>query len=107
MSGNVPPMAGFVERAVRRMREDSGFSRNRHFLALSSPEGRRAVRIARHLRSIEQDLAKGWPVRVESRDGRVRVTVAYRGGSREAWLSEAEYRMLLANPATRAALGEE
>ena len=100
-------MAGFVELAVRRMREDRGFSRNRHFLALSSPEGRRAVRIARHLRSIERDLEAGWPARAERRDGRVLVTVAYRGGSREAWLSGSEYRMLLANPAVRAALGEE
>jgi hypothetical protein len=99
-------MAGFVELAVRRMREDRGFSRNRHFLALSSPEGRRAVRIARHLRSIERDLEAGWPARVESRDGRVLVTVAYRGGTRCAWLSEGEYRMLLANPTARAALGE-
>jgi hypothetical protein len=100
-------MTGFVERAVRRMRQDSGFSRNRHFVALSSPEGRRAVRIARHLRSIERDLEKGWPARAEHRDGRVLLTVAYRGGSREAWLSSAEYRMLLDNPAVRTALGEE
>jgi hypothetical protein len=97
-------MAGFVERAVRRMRQDRGFSRNRHFLALSSPEGRRAVRIARHLRSIERDLERGLPVRVEPWDGRVRLTVTYRGGTREAWLSHGEYRMLLANPAARAAL---
>ena len=86
------------------MREDRGFSRNRHFLALSSPEGRRAVRIARHLRSIEQDLARGWPARAEHRDGRVLLTVTFRGGSRSAWLTPVEYRMLLANPAARAAL---
>jgi hypothetical protein len=36
----------------------------------------------------------------------VHVTVTYRSGNRSAWLSEAEYRMLLANPAVRAALGE-
>jgi hypothetical protein len=99
-------MAGFVELAVRRMRQDRGFSRNRHYLALSSPEGRRAVRIARHLRSIERDLEAGWPARVESRDGRVHVRVTYRGGTRSAWLSEGEYRMLLVNPVVRAALGE-
>ena len=96
---------GFVERAVRRMRQDRGFSRNRHFLALSSPEGRRAVRIARHLRSIERDLEGGLPARAETRDGRVLLTVAYRAGVREAWLSHAEFRMLLANPVVRAALG--
>ena len=89
------------------MREDRGFSRNRHFLALSSPEGRRAVRIARHLRSIETDLERGWPARAEWREGRILVTVAYRGGSRAAWLSGAEFRMLLSNPAVRAALGVE
>jgi hypothetical protein len=87
------------------MREDRGFSRNRHFLALSSPEGKRAVRIARHLRSIEADLERGWPARAESRDGRILVTVAYRGGSRAAWLTGAEYRMLLSNPVVRTALG--
>ncbi len=87
------------------MREDRGFSRNRHFVALSSPEGRRAVRIARHLRSIEADLERGWPAQVERRDGRVLVTVAYRGGRRSAWLSLPEYRMLLSNPLARAALG--
>lgn len=98
-------MPSFVERAVRRMREDRGFSRNRHFLALSSPEGRRAVRIARHLRSIEQDIASGWPARAEEREGRVLLTVRYRTGSRSAWLTTAEYRMLLASPGVRAALG--
>ena len=86
------------------MREDRGFSRNRHFLALSSPEGRRAVRIARHLRSIEQDIAAGWPARAEEREGRVLLTVRYRAGSRSAWLTGAEYRMLRANPGVRAAL---
>ena len=100
-------MPGFVERAVRRMREDRGFSRNRHFVALSSPEGRRAVRIARHLRSLERDLAAGLPARVQTRDGRVLVTIAYRGGTREAWLSPSEYRMLLYSPAAQGALPEE
>jgi hypothetical protein len=98
-------VAGFVERAVRRMREDRGFSRNRHFLALSSPEGRRAVRIARHLRSIEADLERGWPARVEPCEGRILLTLAYRGGTRAAWLTGSEYRMLLSNPVARAALG--
>jgi hypothetical protein len=87
------------------MREDRGFSRNRHFLALSSPEGRRAVRIARHLRSIEHDLELGWPARAERRGWRILVTVEYRSGSRAAWLTGDEYRMLLSNPAARNALG--
>jgi hypothetical protein len=99
-------MAGFVERAVRRMREDRGFSRNRHFLALSSPEGRRAVRIHRHLLSVERDLRAGLPARAERLDGRVRITVRHRAGTRTAWLTPAEFRLLCSSPAVRAALGE-
>ena len=60
-------MADFVTRAVERLRADPGFSRNRYYLALSSPEGQRALRIHRHLRSLERDLARGL-----SRDGRAR-----------------------------------
>jgi hypothetical protein len=63
------------------------------------------VRIARHLRSIEHDLELGWPARAERREGRILVTVAYRSGTRAAWLTRAEYRMLLSNPAARNALG--
>jgi len=100
-------MADFVERAVRRMREDRAFSRNRHFLALSSPEGRRAVRIHRHLRSIEADLVRGHPVRVERHGDRVCISMKYRGGTRVAWLSAGEFRLLCTNPIARAALGAE
>jgi hypothetical protein len=99
-------MAGFVERAVRRMREDRGFSRNRHFLALSSPEGRRAVRIHRHLRSLERDLGAGLPARVERRDDRFAITVRVRGGTRVAWLTAGEFRILCDSPVVRAALGD-
>jgi hypothetical protein len=99
-------MAGFVERVVQRMRQDRGFSRNRHFLALSSPEGRRAVRLHRHLRSLEADLAQGLPVRFERHEGRIRVVVAYRDGRREAWLAPSELRILGTNPVVRAALAE-
>ena len=99
-------MADFVERAVRRMREDRGFSRNRHFHALSSPEGRRAVRIHRHLRSLESDLVRGHPATVDRTDDRVCITIRYRGGARVAWLTAGEYRLLCTNPIVRSALGE-
>ena len=97
-------MADFVERAVRRMREDRAFSRNRHFLALSSPEGRRAVRIHRHLQSLETDLGQGHPVQVERFGDRVCLTIRYRGGTRVAWLSAGEFRLLCTSPIVRAAL---
>jgi hypothetical protein len=90
------------------MRQDRGFSRNRHFLALSSPEGRRAVRLHRHLRSLEADLIGGLPVRFERREGRIRVLVTYRGGRREAWLAPWELRILAVegHPVVRAAIDE-
>ncbi|HTP52546.1 MAG TPA: hypothetical protein VMK42_17800 [Anaeromyxobacteraceae bacterium] len=97
-------MADFVERAVRRMREDPAFSRNRHFLALSSPEGRRAVRIHRHLQSLEADLGRGHPVTVERHGARVCISVKYRGGTRVAWLAAGEFKLLCTSPIVRAAL---
>lgn len=93
-------------RAVERLREDPGFSRNRHFLALSSPEGRRALRIHRHLRSLEQDLSAGAAASVAREAERIRLTLRGKRGARTAWLTRAEFRLLLGSPAVRAALGE-
>lgn len=93
-------------RAVERLREDPGFSRNRHFLALSSPEGRRALRIHRHLRSLEQDLSAGAAASVAREAERIRLTLRGQRGSRIAWLTRAEFRLLLGSPVARAALGE-
>lgn len=99
-------MADFVTRVVLRLREGPGFSRNRHYLALSSPEGRRALRIHRHLRSLERDLAAGAAATVAREAGRVRLTLRGRRGSRTAWLSRAEFRLLCGSAAVRAALGD-
>jgi hypothetical protein len=99
----------FIERVVRRLREEPGFSRNRHFAAFSSPEGRRALRIHRHLRSIERDLARGSIATVERDAGdgdRVRITLRSRRGLRVAWLTRAELRLLAGSPAARLALGD-
>jgi hypothetical protein len=100
-------MRGFVARAVERLRSDAGFSRNRFFLALSSPEGRRALRIHRHLGSIERDLASGHEATVAPEDGRVRLDLRGPRGSRTAYLSRAEFRLLCQSPVVRAALGED
>ncbi len=99
-------MVDFVTQVVRRLREDPGFSRNRYFPALSSPEGKRAVRIHRHLRSLERDLAAGHHVTVAREAGRFRLTLRGRTTSRTAWLTRLEFGLLCAEPATRAALGE-
>jgi hypothetical protein len=99
-------MADFVARVVLRLREDPGFSRNRYYLALSSPEGRRALRIHRHLRSLERDLAGGAAASVAREAERVRLTLRGRRGSRTSWLTRAEFRLLCGSPAVRAALGD-
>ncbi len=98
-------MADFVARVVQRLREDPGFSRNRHTLALSSPEGRRALRIHRHLRSLERDVRGGSAARVSRDEGRFRLELRNRLGSRTAFLSAGELRLLCADPAVRAAVG--
>ncbi len=97
-------MSDFVTRAVLRLREDPRFSRNRYFLALSSAEGRRALRIHRHLRSLERDLAAGARATVAHEDGRVRLTLHGKRGHRVAWLSAPEFRLLCGSPDVRAAL---
>lgn len=98
-------MPSFVARAVQRLREDPGFSRNRYYLALSSAEGRRALRIHRHLRSLERDLAAGSQATVVREAERVRLELRGKRGSRIAWLTRAEFRLLCDSPAVRAALG--
>ncbi|HTP28039.1 MAG TPA: hypothetical protein VMK12_20600 [Anaeromyxobacteraceae bacterium] len=97
-------MEPFVERVVQRLREEPGFSRNRHFMTFSSPEGRRALRIHRHLRSIEQDLTRASSTRVEKTEDGVRLTLRSKSGLRMAWLSEPEFRILCTSPIVRAAL---
>jgi hypothetical protein len=99
-------LASFLHRLLERLRQDRAFSRNRHYLALSSPEGKRALRIHRHLRSLERDLSRaGVDATVTREAERVRLTL--RGGrlSRTAWLSALEFRILCGNPAVRRVLG--
>ena len=91
-------MADFVIRAVERLREDPGFSRNRHYLALSSPEGRRALRTHRHLRSIERDLAAGASASVAAEAERVRrAKVIHAEGEMQASEKLLEAARVLAN----------
>src|SRR5512133_4371420 len=99
-------MADFVLRAIERLRTDPGFSRNRHYLALSSPEGRRALRVHRHLRSLERDLASGFRATVAPEAERIQLVLEGTRSSRAAYLTRAEFRLLCASPAVRAALGD-
>jgi hypothetical protein len=97
-------MDAFVERVVRRLRSEPGFSRNRHFIAFSSPEGRRALRIHRHLRSIERDLAAGSAFTLGRDRDRIELTLRSHRGKRTAFLSSSEFRILCSNPLVRSAL---
>jgi hypothetical protein len=97
----------FVERIVLRLREGPGFSRNRHFRTFASPEGRHALRIHRHLRSLEQALAAGTPVAVHPEGERVRLVLSGASCHRTAFLTAREFRLLCHDPAVRAALGAQ
>ncbi len=99
-------MADFVARAVQRLREDPRFSRNRYVLALSSPEGRRALRIHRHLKSLERDLVAGIPATVAREAERIRLVLEGKRSKRTAYLTRGEFRLLCGSPAVRAALGD-
>jgi hypothetical protein len=98
-------MLDFVARTVARLRADPAFSRNRHHAALSSPEGRRAMRIHRHLRSLERDIAAAHAASVEHGPDRIRLELRGRRATRTAFLTRAEFRLLCASPGVRAALG--
>jgi hypothetical protein len=99
-------MPSFFQRLLERLRQDRFFSRNRHYLALSSPEGKRALRVHRHLRSLERDLSRdGVNATVTEEAERIRLTVRGRRVERTAWLSRTEFRLLCGNPAVRRVLG--
>lgn len=88
-------MHAFIYRLVERLTQDGPpLSRNRHFHTFETPEGKKALRIARRLRSVSEDLdrAAGRPT---VREGtRIRLEIPLRDGNRVAWLSRAEWSLL-------------
>ena len=91
---------------VRRLLRDRevDFSRNRNFEAYEDDRVKRALKIARHLQSVERDiLANSVGVilqAVDREDGRVVVRLAYASGNgkRVSYLSEGEWLLLLESP---------
>lgn len=89
---------------VRRLRDDpAAMSRNRNFHAFVDPTGFRALRIARHLRSVERAVRGGASCQAErpaQADGLVRVRMEHPEirATRTAYLSPQEYAMLLEDP---------
>lgn len=90
---------------VRRLLRDdeAGFSRNRNFEAYEDPKVKRAVRIYRHLSSVEDDLLEvGGGVdleAVERDEGRVVIKLSFAEGSgrRVSFLTPREWGLLLEN----------
>lgn len=90
---------------VRRLLRDDdvAFSRNRNFEAYQDPRVKRALRLYRHLRSLERDLLRlGQPdqVRLEAveREGEqvvVRLEFMEQRGKRVSYLSAQEWGLLL------------
>lgn len=98
---------------VRRILRDRevGFSRNRNFEAYEDEKVKRALRIARHLQSVERDLiaAGGNEVNlqaVEQSGDQIVVRLAYHSGNgrRVSYLSTTEWLLLLESPTVSAVL---
>lgn len=94
-------------RIVRRLLRDDDvqFSRNRNFEAYEDPQVKRAMRLYRHLQSLEDDLLgleDPRSVRLEAveRDGgrvTVRLVFAEQKGRRISYLKPREWELLLEN----------
>src|SRR5947207_11260301 len=85
-----------LERLVRRLREEPGLSRNRHFDELSSPLARRARRVLRRLQGLSRELSAGASVTVRAETGGYRVIIDFPRvrARREAFLTVEEHALL-------------
>lgn len=103
-----------THKIVRRLLRDRDveFSRNQNFDAYEDPRVKRAMRIFRHLQSVERDLlALGERGRVEldalertEEQVVVRLAFSGSGGRRTSFLSPAEWELLLENDRVSAIL---
>jgi hypothetical protein len=103
----VEPMDAFVRRLVERLLEPSApLTRNRHFHTFETPEGRRALRLARRLRGLARDIRRcaerGSRPRLRQDEAEQIIRVELRfddlSGRRTASLSREEYALLLRIP---------
>ena len=100
-------MDAFVRRLVERLLEPSApLSRNRHFHTFETPEGRRALRLARRLRGLARDVrrcAEGGArprLRLDESSRSVSVELRFEelAGRRTTTLSREEYGLMLRIP---------
>jgi hypothetical protein len=112
------PMNGFVRKLAARLLEQERtgapepLTRNRHFEVFGDSHGRLALRVYRHLRSLQRDIlsAAEGPVAVErdcdgkSENVRLRIALPGRRGIRTAYLTTDELELLLEAPGIRSRL---
>ena len=108
-------MDSFVRRLVERLLEPSNpLSRNRHFHTFETPEGRRALTLARRLRGLARDVRRCLDrgtrpeVRQEGVNGSLRVELRFDdlAGRRTAFLTGEEFALLLRVPGMAEALAQ-
>lgn len=109
-------MDPFVRRLVERLNDPSQpLTRNRHFHAFETPEGRRALKTSRRLKSLQRDILacvqEGERPTVERRvdaEGEVEVELRFGAikGKRISRLLGAEFELLCALPGVAEALAD-
>ena len=110
----VDAMDAFIRRLVKRLCDESQpLSRNRHFHAFDSPEGRQALKLSRRLKSLQRDLLscleEGRRVGLRSSEDdrgerRIELRLERARGYRVSMLRRAEFELLQDLPGVRAAL---
>ena len=89
-------MDRFVFRLVERLTsEGPPLSRNRHFHTFVTPEGRKALQVARRLRSIARDVARAERAHASPHGDRMRLDLDLPLGMRTAFLDHDEFELLL------------
>jgi hypothetical protein len=107
-------MDPFVRRLIERLHDPAApLSRNRHFHTFETPEGHRALKTSRRLRSLQRDILAcqregrvARVVRVEDSRGQRRLELSLDRikGRRTAVLEQDEYELLADLPGVRDSL---
>ncbi len=98
---------------VRRLFRDKevNFSRNQNFAAYDDPVVRKAVRIYKHLLSVETELlSDNDDMKVESieKEGdEIVIKLSFQNGSRESFLNTTEWKLLVENNSVKERLLRE
>ncbi len=99
---------------VRRLLRDKdvGFSRNQNYAAYDDPLVRQAVRIYKHLLSVEKELLseKNDDMKVDSvekKGDQIIIKLSFGNGRRESFLNTQEWKLLVENESVKARLMKE